>query len=127
VPRSDPEPSTTAQVPERIESAQPVDNVQPIENVQPVETAQILELRAPSTPPPLRPVLGPHVDVDALAAEWQISPQRVDEILRRRRPRDPALGQELEALLRTEAPADVSPEEATHRLAQLLDRRRGPR
>ncbi len=123
VPRPDPEPSETAQVSERIEPAVTA----PVDNEQPIETAQILELRAPSTPPPVRPPLGPHVDVDALAAEWQISSQRVDEILRRRRPRDPALGQELDALLRTEAPADISPEEATQRLAQLLDRRRGPR
>jgi hypothetical protein len=68
-----------------------------------------------------------HVDVDALAAEWQISTDRVDEILRRRRPRDPAYAAELEALLSAPTQASVSPAEATARLAQLLDRRRRPR
>jgi hypothetical protein len=98
----------------------------------PVETAPPPIMMADATVPVAitptrsRPNVA-HVDVDALATEWQISTDRVDEILRRRRPRDPADAQELESLLAAPVADSISPAEATARLAQILDRRRRPR
>jgi molecular chaperone DnaK len=105
----------------------PVEPELPAPSPEPTERIEL----PPATPPAAtnheaaaRP---PLVDVDALAREWQISPERVDEILHRRRPRDPALAAELEGLLASPAPPSVTAAEATARLAQLLDRRRKPR
>jgi len=81
----------------------------------------------PQPDPPAPPSSTAHVDADALATEWHVSTARVDEILRRRRPRDPAYAAELEALLSTPQPTSISAAEATKRLAQLLDRRTGSR
>lgn len=93
----------------------------------PPSVAEVIPATVPPPDPPAPPSSTAHVDVDALATEWQVSTARVDEILQRRRPRDPAYAAELEALLSTPQPTSISPAEATKRLAQLLDRRSGSR
>jgi hypothetical protein len=113
--------SMTRPPPPPPEAVRPLAPQMPPPLAEPSARIELISMPRASSPP------GEHVDVDALAAEWQIATDRVDEILRRRRPRDPAYAAELDALLSRPTPDAVSAAEATSRLAQLLDRRRRPR
>lgn len=110
-------PQGTREVTGEVELANPRDiSSGEFQSLQPASRGGVLDTRAPEPDPDL--------DIDALAEELHVSPERVDEVLRRARSREAAREEELEGLLVPPSGPALPTENAAAELEQLLGRRR---